>query len=394
MYDLSRISTPFYLYDLNLLEKTVFNASMAAGDHGILLHYAIKANHETKLLSCMQAHGLGIDCVSGNEVRKALAEGFNGGQIVFAGVGKTDEDIRMAIGNDILALNAESLEEVYVIAALAQQLGRVANVAIRVNPGVDARTHKYITTGLDENKFGIALRHLKKALEFCHGHANIRFAGLHFHIGSQITTHAPYIRLCETVNQIWREFELQRYGAVMLNLGGGLGIDYDAPFDGHPDFNTFFSTLSGHLDVPRNVAVHAELGRSLVGQCGSLITRVLFVKEGSSKMFVVTDAGMTELMRPALYQARHHIDNLSSRKGLRLYDVVGPVCESSDVFARNALLPATSRGDLLAIRSCGAYAQSMSLRYNLRDEAKGVFLRDGSLLMNGYDPEQIPATLV
>lgn len=381
MHDIGNIATPFYLYDLDLLEKTVSQAAIAANKHSITLHYAIKANHESAITACMRTYGLGIDCVSGNEVKRALADGFGAERIVFAGVGKTDQDICHAIEHDILALNAESLEELAVIDSLACRLGRRARVALRVNPGVDALTHQYITTGLDENKFGIPVAQLRSALDFCYYSEHIKFMGLHVHIGSQITSLQPYIRLCHRINEIWRIFEPDRYGGCMLNLGGGLGIDYEEPGKNSiPDYMSFFATLCHHLNLPQHVRLHAELGRSLVGQCGSLITRVLFVKRGVRKTFVITDAGMTELMRPALYQAKHHIDNLSSQSDEERYDVVGPICESSDVFSRNISLPGTSRNDLLAIRSCGAYAQSMSLRYNLREEAAAVFLRDNHVL--------------
>ncbi len=381
MHDIGNIATPFYLYDLDLLEKTISQAAMAASKHNFNLHYAIKANHESAIAACMREYGLGIDCVSGNEVRMALSEGFDAEKIVFAGVGKTDQDICHAIENDILALNAESVEELKVIHCLARSLGRRARVALRVNPGVDALTHQYITTGLDENKFGIPVGQLQSALDFCHCSEHIQFMGLHFHIGSQITSLQPYIGLCNRVNEIWKTCEVDRYGGCMLNLGGGLGIDYEEPGkNAVPDFSSFFSALSNHLNLPRHVRLHAELGRSLVGQCGSLITRVLFVKQGVRKKFVITDAGMTELMRPSLYQAKHHIDNLSSHSDKQFYDVVGPICESSDVFSRNISLPGTKRNDLLAIRSCGAYAQSMSLRYNLREEAPAVFLRGNHVL--------------
>lgn len=377
MQDYTGIETPFYLYDMGLLERTLSAANESAAAHGYHLHYAIKANHEREILSRINAHGIGADCVSGGELSTALYAGFSPGTTVFAGVGKSDEEIVYALENNIYCLNCESVEELEVIAGLARQMGKVARVALRVNPGVDAHTHHHITTGLEENKFGIQPAQLQKALDICAASESIRFMGLHFHIGSQITGPGPFLALCDRVNQLWREFRIQEYGGRMLNLGGGLGINYaDPDGDPVPDFESFFAIFAQNLRLPGEVSVHFELGRSLVGQCGTLITKVLYVKEGVNKTFVITDAGMTELLRPALYQAVHKIENLASKSPARCYDVVGPACESTDVFASQVSLPATTRGDLLAIRSAGAYGQSMSLRYNQRRQAQAYFNRE------------------
>jgi diaminopimelate decarboxylase len=377
MQDYTGIETPFYLYDMALLERTLSAACESASRYGYHLHYAIKANHEWEILSRIAARGIGADCVSGGELSTAFYAGFSPGTTVFAGVGKTDEEIVFALENNIYCLNCESVEELEVVAGLAGQMGKVARVALRVNPGVDAHTHRHITTGLEENKFGIQPALLQKALDFCAGCDSIRFLGLHFHIGSQITGPAPFLALCERVNQLWRDYRISEYGGQMLNLGGGLGINYaDPDGDPVPDFAAFFAIFAENLDLPREVQVHFEPGRSLVGQCGTLITKVLYVKEGVDKTFTITDAGMTELLRPALYQAVHKIENLSSKAPSKRYDVVGPACESTDIFARQVSLPATKRGDLLAIRSAGAYGQSMSLRYNQRRQAQAYFTRE------------------
>jgi diaminopimelate decarboxylase len=379
--NLSSIETPFYLYDLDLLEQTVATAASEAARHGYVLHYALKANHEAPVLEMIRSYGLGADCVSGQEAQAALDQGFDPDAIVYAGVGKSDQEIVLALEHGICSLNCESLEELQVIQEIASTIGRNARVALRVNPGVDARTHRNITTGLEENKFGIPLSQLQQALDYCHNSPHLQFIGLHFHIGSQITSMQPYIELCRRVNDIWQSYEIQRYGGKVLNLGGGLGINYQDPDgDATPDFAGFFNTIACHLDVPSEVEVHFEPGRSLVGQCASLITRVLYVKQGAGKKFVITDAGMTELMRPALYQAVHQIKNLNAGGPRQVCDVVGPVCESSDVFARDLVLPLPERGNLLAIRSCGAYAQSMSLRYNLRKQARAVYSRKGQII--------------
>jgi diaminopimelate decarboxylase len=381
MVDFSGIRTPFYCYDLDLLENTLSSASQAAAMHNYNIHYAIKANHNSVIAAKVRDHGFGVDCVSGNEIRKALETGFPAKGIVFAGVGKSDADIVLALEEEIFCINCESVEEVEVIAELARITGRVARIALRVNPAVEAETHHYITTGMDENKFGISLSHLQSALDICDRSAHIEFMGLHFHIGSQITSLEPFRKLCARVNQIWSQFNISGYGGHILNLGGGYGIDYSNPEENPiPDFNSFFTVFSENLNVPAGTGIHFELGRSLVGQSGRIVTKVLYTKQGVGKKFVIADAGMTELMRPSLYQAKHKITNLSRSGATEKYDVVGPVCESSDVFAKDIELPETTRGDYLQILSCGAYAESMTLNYNLRDSAESVYVSGGSIL--------------
>ena len=380
MHDFSGIRTPFYCYDLDLLRETVDLASAEADRYGYIIHYAIKANHNPVIAGIIKDRGLGADCVSGNEVRRSLEVGFPERGIVFAGVGKTDEEINFALDKDIFCLNCESVEELQVINEIAGSRGEIARVALRVNPAVAAGTHHHITTGMDENKFGIGLPHLRTALDLCESSENLDFIGLHFHIGSQITSLGPYIKLCDRVSIIWKEYNIEEYGGYVLNLGGGFGIDYYDP-EGNPipDFKSFFALFSENLRLPGGTEVHFELGRSLVGQCGRLVTRVLYTKKGVGKNFVITDAGMTELMRPSLYQAVHRIINTSSSGEPETYDVVGPVCESTDVFSRDTVLPLTKRGDLIQILSCGAYAESMTLNFNLRQKPDIVYLSGGNV---------------
>ncbi len=381
MADITGIRTPFYLYDLDLLKKTVSLASSEAGRYGYYIHYAIKANNDPVISSIIRDRGLGADCVSGNEVRRSLEYGFSPDTIVYAGVGKTDEEIKLALSENIFCFNCESVEELEVIGEIARVYGFKARVALRVNPAIEAETHRYITTGLDENKFGISLPHLKKALDICSNSDEIEFVGLHFHIGSQITSLEPYRRLCERVNSIWIEFDIERSGGRILNLGGGFGIDYTDPENNPiPDFGSFFALFNRHLSLPAGTEVRFELGRSLVGQCGRIVTRVLYTKKGVGKKFVITDAGMTELMRPSLYQASHRIINATSTGNTEKYDVVGPVCESTDVFGKDVILPETARGDIIHILSCGAYAGSMTLNFNLRDSAPSFYESGGSIL--------------
>ena len=377
---LESIATPFYFYDMDLFRRTVNHVAELADRHNIKIHYAIKANVERRLLEEISAKGFGADCVSGNEVLHAHSCGFPADKIVFAGVGKTDKEIYNALQLGIEAFNCESLQEIYVINEMANRYGLKANVSIRINPDIDAHTHKYVTTGLYENKFGISQHEFSKLIEILKKSENINFYGLHFHIGSQITrVNEVYALECQRVNEIVAYFERQGLKVENINLGGGLGVDYDDP-DENPiaDFDTWFKTISENIVRREDQTIHVEPGRSLVAQCATLISRVLFVKSGETKNFLIMDAGMNDLIRPALYGAYHKIENLSAEQRTffpthQAYDIVGPVCESSDVWGAGRLLPLSVRGDLMAIRSTGAYGQVMASRYNMKDLAPSVF---------------------
>ncbi|MFW5757081.1 MAG: diaminopimelate decarboxylase [Bacteroidota bacterium] len=383
MLEYQSLNTPCYLYDLDLLAHTLDMAIRASAPFNYQIHYAIKANNNPAITRTIAKKGLGVDCVSGNEITESLRIGFDASQIVYAGVGKSDMEIETALRNQIFCINCESIEELEVIDQIAQKLNLNAPVALRVNPGVNAITHRYITTGLEENKFGIHLSQLQQALNFCKQSDSIDFMGLHFHIGSQITDLQAFAQLARKVNDIWVNYDIDQYGGKILNLGGGLGIDYFAPDENPvPDFDSYFKIFDQNLQISRHIPVHFELGRSLVGQSGQLITRVLYTKKGVNKNFVVTDAGMTELMRPSLYQAVHRISNLTSKGEAFVYDVVGPVCESSDVFSKNVSMPHTQRGDILSIYSTGAYAESMTLNYNMRKKAENYFIENRKILEN------------
>ncbi len=371
------LPTPFYYYDLDLLERTLKTLQQYAHQYGYKIHYALKANANERILERIRNYGLGADCVSGNEVKRALEVGFPSQEIAFAGVGKADWEIELALRNNIFAFNCESIQELEVINEIARRLGKTAPVALRINPDVEANTHHYITTGKEENKFGIYITRLDEALEVLAGAENLRFMGLHFHIGSQITDLGVFQNLAEKVNDIQSHLQKKGWTPEHLNLGGGLGIDYQHP-NGHsiPDFQGYFETIHRYLKPLPGQVVHFELGRSVVGQCGALITRVLYVKTGVRTRFAVVDAGMTELIRPALYHAYHKIENLTGNGPIQTYDVVGPICESSDFFGKAVELPEVRRGDLLAIRSTGAYAEVMASHYNLRDKAKAIYSDD------------------
>lgn len=369
------VGTPFYFYDMGLLRQTVAAARAAAANPMFRIHYAMKANIEIPVLEVMREAGFGIDTVSGGEISRAVDCGFDPARIVFAGVGKSDAEIDLAIEKGIGCFNVESIEELEVIAGRARVLGKKARVALRVNPNIDAHTHHYITTGLAENKFGIALEMLDRAIDIATSSADIDFRGLHFHIGSQITTLRPFEILSERINDLQDRYESRGIRFATINVGGGLGIDYENPDTNPiPDFEGYFSTFSKCLRIREGQEIHFELGRSMVGQCASLITRVLYIKHGLEKQFAIVDAGFTDLIRPALYEARHLIENLTSdATETAIYDVVGPICESSDVFDKDTTLPLTSRGDLLALRSAGAYGSVMAMQYNCRSLPRSVF---------------------
>ena len=378
-----RIATPFYYYDMELLHKTVDLVSELAAQHDIKVHYAVKANVEKRILEYISSKGFGADCVSGNEVLHAHACGFPADKIVYAGVGKTDKEIYEALTLGIEAFNCESLQEIYVINEMAHKYGIKASISVRINPDIDAHTHKYVTTGLYENKFGISQHEFDKLIEIIQKSEHIDFFGLHFHIGSQITrVEEVYALECRRVNEIVKYFERQGLTVRNINLGGGLGVDYDDPDENAiADFRTWFDTISRNIEHRPDQAVHVEPGRSLVAQCASLISRVLFVKSGETKNFLIMDAGMNDLIRPALYGAYHKIENLSAEQRTffpthQAYDIVGPVCESSDVWGAGRLLPLSVRGDLMAIRSAGAYGQVMASRYNMKNIAPSVFSDD------------------
>ena len=370
----NNIETPFYYYDTDLLQKTLSTCAEAAAPYQFHIHYALKANFNSVLLQEIKKIGFGADCVSAGEVRRAVEVGFDNKKIVFAGVGKSDKEINEALDLDIFCFNVESIQELEVLNELAAAKGKVAQVAIRINPNVDAHTHHNITTGLDENKFGINSWDLPECAETLKGAKNLKFIGIHFHIGSQITNLDVYKNLCVRVNEFCAWFEDKGFVVEVLNVGGGLGIDYYNPDNQIPDFNAYFKIFSDFLEIKPSQEVHFELGRALVGQSASLISRALYIKNGKKKNFVVLDAGMTELMRPALYQAYHKIENLTRGNQTEIkYDIVGPICESTDCFGKEVEQPVSFRGDLFAIRSAGAYGEVMASKYNLRDAIRSVY---------------------
>lgn len=374
----SEIDTPFYYYDTDLLRNTLRAINEETSKYeGFHVHYAVKANANPKLLNIICQAGLGADCVSGGEVRIAVESGFSPSKIVFAGVGKSDKEINFALDKNIFCFNVESEPELDVINDLAGRKGKVARVAFRINPDVGAHTHANITTGLAENKFGISMDDMERIIEKASALSNVKFIGLHFHIGSQILDMGDFSTLCNRINDLQNRLETHRVEVENINVGGGLGIDYTHPNKVPvPDFKAYFGTYARHLKLRKGQRLHFELGRSVVGQCGTLVSKVLYVKQGKMKKFAIIDAGMTDLIRPALYQAYHKIENISSDGLITTYDVVGPICESSDVFAKAIDLNECHRGDILAIRSAGAYGEIMASQYNCRPLPKGYITEE------------------
>ena len=372
------IQTPFYYYDTAVLRKTLKTINEEAGKHeNFEVHYAVKANANPKVLNIICQAGLGADCVSGGEIQAATNAGFPASKIVYAGVGKSDWEINLGLEKGIFCFNVESIPELEVINELAEKQGKVAQVCFRINPNVGAHTHANITTGLAENKFGIAMEDMENVIEEAAQMKNIKFLGLHFHIGSQILDMGDFEALCNRINELQDQLESHHIIVKNINVGGGLGIDYNHPNRVPiPDFKAYFDTYAKFLKLREGQKLHFELGRAVVGQMGSLITKVLYVKQGTAKQFAIVDAGMTDLIRPALYQAYHKIGNISSNEPEETYDVVGPICESSDVFAKAIDINKTHRGDLIALRSAGASGEIMASQYNCRQLPKGYITED------------------
>lgn len=373
-----QIQTPFYYYDTAVLRKTLKTINEEAGKHeNFEVHYAVKANANPKVLNIICQAGLGADCVSGGEIQAATNAGFPASKIVYAGVGKSDWEINLGLEKGIFCFNVESIPELEVINELAEKQGKVAQVCFRINPNVGAHTHANITTGLAENKFGIAMEDMENVIEEAAQMKNIKFLGLHFHIGSQILDMGDFEALCNRINELQDQLESHHIVVKNINVGGGLGIDYNHPNRVPiPDFKAYFDTYAKFLKLREGQKLHFELGRAVVGQMGSLITKVLYVKQGTAKQFAIVDAGMTDLIRPALYQAYHKIENISSNEPEETFDVVGPICESSDVFAKAIDINKTHRGDLIALRSAGAYGEIMASQYNCRQLPKGYITED------------------
>ena len=370
---LTKLKTPFYFYDLDLLDKTILSLKESL-DPNYSVYYAIKANNNSKIIKLIKDHDLGIDAVSGEEINKSLNNSIKPKKIVFAGVGKTKDEIIFAIRKKIYLFNCESFDEISLIDKISNELNVKTKIAIRLNPNIDSRSHKYIKTGVFDSKFGIQIDHLDEILEKIKKLNHIDLKGYHFHLGSQIDDLGVFRKLCKVSNEINIYLKNKNFNITDINLGGGLGINYKEPdLNLIPDFKSYFQIFKKNLIYFDNQKIHFELGRSIVGQSGSLFSSILYLKKSFNKHFIIIDAGMTELIRPALYNAQHHIENLSSNKKEIKYDVVGPLCESSDTFAKDYYLNQSKIGDLIVIRSSGAYGEVMSSNYNLRKKVKAYY---------------------
>ena len=367
--------TPFYLYDINLLRQTLESVVYESNKYDYKVHYAIKANNDDYLLSIIREYGIGIDCASGNEVRKAIESGFDPKTVVYAGVGKRDKEIRYALEQEILAINCESIEELKVVNALAGEMGKKADVGLRINPDIDPKTNRCIDTGQADSKFGISYEEILDNVDLIRSLENINIIGIHIHIGSQIRELHVFENMCNKANAIVEKLESLGFSFRIVDVGGGLGINYDVPENEPiPNFASLFAIVHEHLNV-EGKEVHFEFGRSLVGECGELITSVLFNKTtATGRRLLIVDASMTELIRPMLYGSYHNIENITSQEEISTkYTVVGTACESTDVFDENVSLKRSKRGDLLAIKSAGAYGRSMASQYNMHDLPGAVY---------------------
>jgi diaminopimelate decarboxylase len=370
--------TPTYVYSKAAITHAYQGYAQALAQRPALVCYAVKANSNLGVLSLLAKLGAGFDIVSGGELLRVIAAGGDPAKVVFSGVGKSAAEIEQALLAGILCFNIESVAELDRIAAVAARLGRVAPVSVRVNPNVDPKTHPYISTGLKKNKFGVAYEDTLALYEQAARHASIRIVGIDCHIGSQITEISPYLDAVDRVLDMVDTLQARGISVHHLDLGGGLGIDYQ-PGEQPPDTGDFVCALLQRIEARGHgdKKVMFEPGRSIVGKAGVLLTRVEFIKTGSEKNFAIVDAAMNDLVRPAMYEAWMAVrEVVSSTTPARDYDIVGPVCESGDWLARDRPL-AIQCGDLLAIMDAGAYGMSMASNYNTRGRAAEVMV-DGT----------------
>ena len=375
-----KYGTPLYVYSADqILERLQsFQQAFAGRDH--LVCYAVKANSSLAILKLLARRGAGFDIVSGGELERVLAAAPEAvDRVVFSGGGKKSTEIDQALRAGILEFNVESEEELELLAARARKLKTVARFALRVNPDVFAETHPYISTGLREHKFGIDIRQALRIYKSSAGNRWLEAHGISVHIGSQIRSAAPFGAAMERVNKLARRLHRAGIEISVVDAGGGLGIDYhDGEFDALAKLNEYAGTLNQALDG-FNGRLLLEPGRFLVAQAGALVTRVLQIKRNGTKTFVITDAAMNDLIRPALYQAYHEIVPVRPRAGkARVVDVVGPVCETGDFFARDRALKPLRPGDLVALLDAGAYGMAQSSNYNSRLRAPEVLIEGGS----------------
>jgi len=369
-----KYSTPLYVYDFDHITEQYKKLKEAFRARKSLICYAIKANSNLSVIKHLGELGAGCDCVSVGEIQRAFVAGISKYKIIFSGVGKRDDEIREALVRDILMINLESEGEFERIEKIAKELNKTARISIRVNPNIDPKTHPYISTGLNENKFGVDIDTAKRLYLKAKNSQFTDPIGIHFHIGSQLTQLEPIKEASAIVSDLVRNLKFLDIDIKFFDVGGGLGIRYkdEVLINPYDYAQAVFSTLSG-LDM----TVMCEPGRFLVGNSGYLLTKVLYEKENHDKRFIIVDAGMNDLIRPSLYEAYHEIEILNKNTQKSKADVVGPVCESGDYFAKNRELPKTKHNDLLVIKSAGAYAFTMSSNYNTRPKPAEIALTQG-----------------
>jgi len=370
-----KYQTPYYVYDFDYISKQYNELKEAFKARKSLISYAVKANSNLSVVKHLGQQGSGADCVSIGEVKRALKAEIPKYKIIFSGVGKTDDEIKEALELDILMINVESEAELHRVALVAQELGKIARISIRVNPNVDPKTHPYISTGLHENKFGVDLNTAKRLYIYAKNNDNLEPIGIHCHIGSQLTELAPIKESVNIVADLVRNLKSGlNIELSFFDVGGGLGIVYDDEtlIDTYEYAQTVLDALFG-IDI----TIVCEPGRFIVGNSGTFVTKVLYEKINGSKRFVIVDGAMNDLLRPSLYDAYHKVEVLEKTEDISDCNVVGPVCESGDFFAKNISLPATKHNDLIAIYSAGAYGFTMASNYNTRGRVAEIALENG-----------------
>ena len=375
-----KIETPAYIYSKRKIIENVKTLKSGLKKVDSVICFSVKANSNLNLLKVLVSEGLGMDIVSGGELRKALLAGCNSKKIVFSGVGKSPVDIEYAIHEDILLFNVESESELFVINEISKKLGKITSIAVRVNPDVSPNTHPYISTGLKENKFGISINDSLNLHKKIKNFKNIRVIGVDFHIGSQITEVKPYIDSLVKIENYIEELRKYDIKLEFLDIGGGFGL-----MDNSDSFNlgVMLNEIANKLKS-FNLKIIVEPGRSIIGNTSFLISKVLYIKKNESKNFAICDAGMNDLLRPALYKSYHEIVNLSnfqsSDKNLNVFDIVGPVCESSDCFFPKKTID-LSENDYIAIMNTGAYGYSMASNYNSRPKPGEILIDDSKCIV-------------
>jgi len=370
-----KYDTPLYVYDFNVMTENFNNLKNAFKARKSMLCYAQKANSNLSVLKHLATLGSGCDCVSIGEVDRALMAGIDRYKIIYSGVGKRDEEIREALQKDILMLNLESEEEMYRVEQIAKDLNARARISIRVNPNIDPKTHPYISTGLHESKFGVDLQSAKKMYLYAHKSAELNPIGIHFHIGSQITDTLPFKEASVIIADLLRSLKAINIDIKFFDIGGGIGIKYkdETPILLYDYAQAIFESLKG-----TDVTILCEPGRYLVGNCGYLVTKVLYEKKNDKKRFVIIDAAMNDLIRPSLYGAYHDFELLDAPdRATTLADIVGPICESGDFLAKDVPLPPVKHDDVIVFKSAGAYGFTMSSNYNSRPRVAEVAIEDG-----------------